>query len=321
MVPAVVRGYPPSLLSEKRRRVIEFNQVSKTYRSLLGKNVPAVIDFSLDIRDGEVLGLAGPNGAGKSTLIGLLLGYMSPTAGTVTIDGERPRPYIERYGIGYMSELVAIPPAWHTENALKRYALLAGIEPAHVQSSVDAVIDLLGLDEHRKKLIKQLSKGNLQRVGLAQALLCDERILILDEPTHGLDPMWTQRFRDLVMSLRRPDRVLFIASHNLDELQRISDRVAIIDRGRLQRVVDLKHRTVGSQAAPYRLVIAAGIEHVLGVFPDAVPAAPNEFDLPERSLEELNRQLAELISRGGLVSSVAPIHTALEQQFREAVAQ
>lgn len=301
--------------------MIEFDSVSKIYRRLLGKSVPAVIDFTLDIRQGEVFGLAGPNGAGKSTLIGLLLGYLSPTSGIVTIDGRRPRTYIERHGIGYLSELVAIPPAWHTENALKRYALLAGVEPARVQASVDAAIDLLGLDEHRKKLIKQLSKGNLQRVGLAQALLCDERILILDEPTHGLDPMWTQRFRDLVLSLRRPDRVVFIASHNLDELQRISDRVAIIDRGRLQRVVDLKNRTVGAPVAPYRLVVASGLEHVLGVFPDAIPAAANEFDLPERSLEELNRQLAELISRGCLVVAVAPIHTTLEQQFRDAITQ
>jgi len=312
---------PSPHLFARRPFVIEFKAVSKTYRSILGKSVPAVVDFSLDIREGEILGLAGPNGAGKSTLIGLLLGYMSPSSGSVSIDGQHPRAYIERHGIGYLSELVTIPPAWHTENALKRYALLAGIEPAGVQLRVDAAIDLLGLDEHRKKLIKQLSKGNLQRVGLAQALLCDERILILDEPTHGLDPMWTQRFRDLVLALRRPDRVLFIASHNLDELQRISDRVAIIDHGRLQRVVDLKNRTIGSQAAPYRLVVASGIEHVLGVFPDAVPAATNEFDLPERSLEELNRQLAELISRGGLVSSIAPVHTALEQQFREAIAQ
>jgi ABC-2 type transport system ATP-binding protein len=301
--------------------VIEFKNVSKDYRGVFGKPVPAVIDFSLQIRQGEIFGLAGPNGAGKSTLIGLLLGYMSPTSGSVTIDGQKPRVYVERYGMGYMSELVAIPPAWRTENALERYALLAGIDAAHVRSSVDAVVDLLGLDEHRRKLIKQLSKGNLQRVGLAQALLCDERILILDEPTHGLDPMWTQRFRDLVLSLRRPDRVLFIASHNLDELQRISDRVAIIDHGRLQRVVDLKNRIVHSQAAPYRLAVASGAEHVLSVFPDAVPASTNEFDLPERSLETLNRQLAELISRGGLVSSVAPIHTALEQQFREAIAQ
>jgi ABC-2 type transport system ATP-binding protein len=301
--------------------VIEFSGVSKTYRGWTGKPVNAVVDFSLTIREGEVLGLAGPNGAGKSTLIGLLLGYLRPTTGTVAVHGLPPRAFVERYGIGYLSELVAVPPAWRTENALRRFALLAGIAPDRVGERVEAVIGQLGLDEHRGKLIKQLSKGNLQRVGLAQALLHDERIIILDEPTHGLDPMWTQRFRELVDELRRPDRAIFIASHNLDELQRISDRVAIIDRGRLQRVVDLKAAPTGEVHAPYRITVASGAEHVVAVFPDATPAGPGEFDLPERSLEALNRQLAELLGRGALVVSISPVHTALEQQFREAVSQ
>jgi ABC-type multidrug transport system ATPase subunit len=301
--------------------VIQFAGVSKTYRSWLGRTVNAVVDFSLTINEGEVLGLAGPNGAGKSTLIGLLLGFMRPTSGSVTVDGVPPRTFVERNGMGYLSELVAIPPSWRTENALRRYALLAGVDAAAVDARVESVIAQLGLDEHRRKLIKQLSKGNLQRVGLAQALLHDERILILDEPTHGLDPMWTQRFRDLVDALRRPDRAIFIASHNLDELQRISDRVAIIDRGRLQRIVDLKAAPSAVVHAPYRITVASGAEHVLAVFPDATPDGPGEFDIPERSLETLNRQLGELLMRGTLVVSVSPVHTALEQQFREAITQ
>jgi ABC-2 type transport system ATP-binding protein len=301
--------------------VIEFAGVSKTYRSLTGRAVDAVLDFSLTIGEGEVVGLAGPNGAGKSTLIALLLGFLRPTSGAVRLYGMTPRAFVEHHGIGYLSELVAVPPAWRTENALRRYALLAGIEPHRIQERVDAVIAQLGLDEHRKKLIKQLSKGNLQRVGLAQALLHEERVLVLDEPTHGLDPMWTQRFRDLVGELRRPDRAIFIASHNLDELQRISDRVAIIDRGRLQRVVELKAAPAAATHAPYRVVVAAGAEHVAGVFPDATLAGPGEFDIPERSLEALNVQLAELLARGALVVSIGPVHSALEQQFREAVTQ
>lgn len=304
-----------------RKRVIQFNAVSKTYRSMAGRSVNAVVDFSLEIREGEVLGLAGPNGAGKSTLIGLLLGYLPPTSGTVTLYGMRPRAFIERHGIGYLSELIAIPPSWRAENALRRYALLAGIAPRDVRRRVDEVVDLLGLGEHRKKLIKQLSKGNLQRVGLAQALLCEERVLILDEPTHGLDPVWTQRFRDLVQSLRRPERAIFIASHNLDELQRISDRVAIIDHGRLQRVVDLRQTQISAATVPYRLVLAGGAEHVAAVFPGAVSVGALEFDLPERPLAALNQQLSELMARGGLVVSLTPVHSALEQQFREAVAQ
>jgi ABC-2 type transport system ATP-binding protein len=300
---------------------IQFTSVSKTYRSITGRAVPAVVDFTLDVREGEVLGLAGPNGAGKSTLIALLLGYLTPTSGSVTIAGIRPRDFIERYGIGYMSELVAIPNAWRTDNALKRYALLAGVDAGKVQERVDAVIALLGLEEHRRKLIKQLSKGNLQRVGIAQSLLCDERVLILDEPTHGLDPMWTQRFRELVGDLRRSDRAILIASHNLDELQRVSDRVAIIDRGRLQRVVDLTANASVGAETPYRLIVKRGVDIVSEVFRNATRVGELEFELAPRGLDDLNRELSELIARGGLVASVAPAHTALEQQFREVVSQ
>lgn len=300
--------------------MIRFDGVSKTYRSLLGTSVAAVDDVTLEIRQGEVLGLAGPNGAGKSTLIGLLLGFMAPTSGRITIAEQEPRAFIEAHGIGYLSELIAIPPNWLMENALRRYALLAGIGSADVSTRVDTVIAQLGLEPHRGKLIKQLSKGNLQRVGLAQALLCDEHILVLDEPTHGLDPMWTQRFRDLVQALRRPDRAILIASHNLDELQRISDRVAIIDRGRLQRIVDLSS-TSSDTMTPYRLVVRGSVAQVMNAFPDAQHLGDDEYDLPERSLERLNEQLAALIAGGAMVVSVAPVHSALEQQFREVVAQ
>lgn len=298
--------------------MIRFDGVSKTYRSLFGPPVAAVTDVTLTLNQGEVLGLAGPNGAGKSTLIGLLLGFMPPTSGRVAIAGLPPRAFIERHGIGYVSELIAIPPTWLMENALKRYALLAGISPADVRARVDVVIAQLGLEPHRGKLIKQLSKGNLQRVGLAQALLCDENILILDEPTHGLDPMWTQRFRELVEGLRRPDRTILIASHNLDELQRICDRVAIIDRGRLQRVVDLSAPSTDA-IAPYRLIIRGSADQVKAAFPDAESVGNDEYDLPERSLEKLNQQVAALIAGGAMIVSIAPAHSALEQQFREVV--
>jgi len=217
--------------------VIEFSSTGKIYKSLLGRSVTAVEEFSLQIVEGEILGIAGPNGAGKSTLISLLLGYIRPTHGSVRIDGLDPRVYVERNGIGYLSELMSINPNWKAEGALARFATLAGVEPGRIPDRVNAVIEQLGIGEHRLKKIKALSKGNLQRLGLAQALLRDERIMVLDEPTHGLDPVWTQRFRGIVEDLRKPGKTVIIASHNLDELQRLADRVAIIDRGRLQRVV------------------------------------------------------------------------------------
>ena len=280
----------------------------------------AVDDFSLAIGDSEVFGLAGPNGAGKSTLISLLLGYLEPTDGVLRIAGMRPRMFVERHGIGYLSELVAIPPRWSVEDALRRYAILAGVRAHESRARIEYAMELLGLDEQRGKRVKQLSKGNLQRLGLAQALLRDERVIILDEPTHGLDPVWTQRFRDIVEALRRPGRAIFIASHNLDELQRLADRVAIIDRGKLQRVVEprgLSAQTV----APYVIGVVGDGAIVSMVFPGAEARGTSEYAIPPLDLASLNNGLARLLERGVLVNSVRPTHSVLEQHFREAVGE
>ena len=301
--------------------MIEFRDVAKSYRSITGRTVRAVDGISFEIRRGEVFGLAGPNGAGKSTLINLLLGYLVPTSGEVRIAGELPRAFIERNGVGYLSELVNIPPRWPAEQALVRYAVLAGLPAAEIPARVQAVIDRLGLDEHRGKRIKALSKGNLQRVGLAQAMLRDEQVLVLDEPTHGLDPVWTQRFRDIVDALRHPDRAILIASHNLDELQRLADRVAIVDHGKLQRVVGTTALSSAGAATAFRLSIASGGEHVDLVFPGALPVGRGEYHVVVADLAALNAGLSVLLSRGVLIAGVSPAHSALEQQFREAVGE
>ena len=314
-VPAASHNGDPSAL------VIEFRNVGKTYRSLLGNSVKAVEEFSLQVREGEIFGIAGPNGAGKSTLIAMLLGYLRPTSGTLEIEGLPARAYVERHGIGYLSELIAINPKWRADRALVRFATLAGIPESQVAAQVDRVIALLGLEEHREKKIKALSKGNLQRLGLAQALLREERILVLDEPTHGLDPVWTQKFRDIVGDLRRPDRTILIASHNLDELQRLADRVAIIDHGRLQRVVSTGFEHAQESVTRFRIALASGQERIQEVFPGAEPAGKSEYAVTVRNIQELNASLADLIGRGALISSVVPERSVLEQQFREAVGE
>ena len=312
---------PTSDFNRAAALVIEFRNVGKTYKSLLGNSVKAVEEFSLQVVEGEILGIAGPNGAGKTTIIAMMLGYLRPTRGTVEINGLPARTYIERNGIGYLSELIAIPPKWRADTALVRYATLAGIRDAEIPSRVNEVIEKLGLAEHRDKKVKALSKGNLQRLGLAQALLRDDQILVLDEPTHGLDPVWTQRFRGIVEELRRPDRTILIASHNLDELQRLADRVVIIDRGRLQRVVSTGYEQNAPAATRFRLTLAGGFDRIRESFPLAESAGRGEYDVTVGSIQELNTALADLMRRGGLVASVVPERSVLEQQFREAVGE
>jgi ABC-2 type transport system ATP-binding protein len=298
--------------------LVRLENVGKTYRGLR-RRVRAVADVTLEMQAGEVFGLAGPNGAGKSTLIALLLGFLKPSTGAIRIAGVAPREFVERHGVGYLSELVTIPPRWRLEEALSRYALLAGIEGAHVDARVEELVVMLGLTEHWGKQVRQLSKGSLQRVGLAQALLHNEEVIILDEPTHGLDPLWTQRFRDIVRSLRQADRLILIASHNLDELQRVADRVAIIDHGRVQRVVRTRAVADTGAASPYRLVIARGFEDARALLRHAHPIAHDELEIPALSLVELNALLRALLERGVLVASVTPMYSSLERQFREVV--
>jgi ABC-type multidrug transport system ATPase subunit len=300
--------------------MITFDRVGKRYTSWRGREVRALEDFTLEIRAGEVFGLAGPNGAGKSTLIALLLGFLGPSAGTVRIDGLEPRRYVARFGVSYLSELVNVPPTWRVSSALRRYGILAGLPAGALDVRVESVIAGLGLEEHRAKRVRQLSKGNLQRLGLAQALLGEERVVVLDEPTHGLDPVWTQRFRDVVDQLRRSDRAILIASHNLDELARLADRVGIIDRGRLQRVVDVRaNERVVTEGTPYRLVVSRGEGRVTEIFPEARAVGEAEFEIAALSLDEINEGVGRLIQLGVLVRAMYPVHSALEQQFREAV--
>jgi ABC-type multidrug transport system ATPase subunit len=301
--------------------MISFQSVCKTYRPPLRQTITAVEDFSLEVREGEVLGIAGPNGAGKSTLLSMLLGYTTPSAGSIRINGMEPRRYIERFGVGYLSELVAIPPRWGVEETLLRYGTLAGVREPDLTLRVSETLEKTGLDGLRSRKVRELSKGNLQRLGLAQALLLGEELFVLDEPTHGLDPLWTVRFRELVAALRRPDRTILIASHNLEELERLADRVVIMDRGQLQRVVEVTRVMPMTAATVWRLTMARGSELLASVFPGASDLGRGDWAVAAATLEELNRGIVALVARGALVAGIAPAQSALEQHFRDAVGE
>ena len=300
--------------------MIRFDNASKTYTSLITrKRVDALTDFTMEMARGEVVGIAGPNGAGKSTLISLLMGFLSPSSGSVRIDGKRPREYVESNGVGYLTELVNLPPRWKVPHALSRLGALAGMPAAERDARVRDMMARLGLEEHAAKQIRQLSKGNLQRVGLAQALLGDSDVVVLDEPTHGLDPLWTQRFRDVVRDLRRPDRVIVIASHNLDELERLADRVAILNKGRLQQVVEHSAGSASVGVIGWRLVFENSVD-VTTALPGAKPVEGRGGAWRvEASRAAMSAGLATLLSQGAMLVECSPEQSGLENAFRAAV--
>ena len=300
--------------------MIELAGVSKHYVSLFRRlRVQALADLTLSISRGEVFGIAGPNGAGKSTMLSILLGYLHPSSGTATIDGHRPRQFIENNGVSYLTELVAIPPRWTTESALRRFAAMSSLSGSHARERVEHCLASLGLEEHRRKQIRQLSKGNLQRVGIAQALIADSDLIIFDEPTHGLDPVWTQKFRDIVSDLRSPSRTIIIASHNLDELERLTDRVAILSQGRLQRIVSAGGTHAGGE---YRLSLARPSPRLQEIFPEAVPldGRANEWRVTG-DIADLNRRLRLLLGDEVTVTAFYPEQSRLESEFHAAVGE
>lgn len=300
--------------------MIRFAQAGKTYTTLLTRRrVVALDDFSLDLHPGEVVGIAGPNGAGKSTLISLMLGFLKPTSGTIVLEGQSPRDYVESHGVGYLTELVNLPPRWKVPMLLRRMAVLAGVPSSQVSSRVEHVMTTLGLEEHAAKQVRQLSKGNLQRVGLAQALLGEHAVVVLDEPTHGLDPVWTAKFRDVVAALRAPGRVVLIASHNLDELERLADRVAILNRGRLTRVVE-SHAVGASESTVTWRVVFDGDVAVGAAFPGATAIEGRSGAWRVNATRAvLSRGLGALLGDGAVLVECVPESSRLETAFRAAV--
>jgi ABC-type multidrug transport system ATPase subunit len=192
-----------------------------------------------------------------------------------------------------------------------------------VRERVEALLDQFALADQRAKRVRELSKGNLQRLGLAQALASESDLMVLDEPTHGLDPLWTQRFRDVVRAIRQPSRLILIASHNLDELERLADRVMILHQGRLERVVSAgAGPAVGAMVAEvtYRLVLTAPHPAVAQIFPQANAVEGRAAQWVVRGdLAALNQGLAQLVGAGGVVAAFAPEESRLESEFRAAV--
>jgi len=210
-------------------------------------NFQALSDISLDIREGEIFGYIGPNGAGKTTTIKILVGLISNFQGEVSIGGyQLPQRKEEAHKLlGYLPQNVAFQE-WRTINqALRTFGKLSGLIDTQVEEKIPQVLELLGLLEVRHKKITQLSGGMNQKVGLAQALLHEPKLLVLDEPLGGLDPYSRYQFKEIIRKLRQKGTTIIFSSHILSDVQDVADRIGIINRGRIKKIGtldDLKAR-------------------------------------------------------------------------------
>ena len=200
---------------------------------LRGMKLRAVDDLSLRVPAGQVFGLLGPNGSGKSTTIKIILGLLEPTAGGCRVFGVPSAQVEARVDVGYLPESPYFYRHLSGRELVRFYARMCGLGGAKLAPRVAEVIDWVGLTEAADRLVGTYSKGMLQRIGLAQALVHDPRLVILDEPTSGVDPVGAAAISELILQLKAQGKTVLITSHLLTQIEDICDRVAILDRGRL----------------------------------------------------------------------------------------
>lgn len=233
--------------------MIEIQNVSKRYGNKL-----AVNDVSFTIKKGEILGFLGRNGAGKSTTMNIVTGYISASSGRVLLDGhdilEEPREVKRR--IGYLPEMPPLYMDMTVDEYLKFVCAIKDVKPSYVKSHLDDITELIRITDVRKRLIKNLSKGYKQRVGMAQALVGNPEVVIMDEPTVGLDPKQIIEIRKLIKQLGE-DHTIVLSSHILHEVADVCERVVIINQGKIvaQDTLDNLTRNI-SDTSRFRLRIA-----------------------------------------------------------------
>ena len=221
-----------------------FTDVEKTYKRprLLGAEYHAALKgLSFEIKAGEVTGLLGLNGAGKTTIMKLITGLLFPTAGIVRVFGHSPADSAAKARVGFLPELPYFPPQIKPGEALFYYGRLSGMAGAELAPAVDSPMEKTGLKPHAGKRISEFSKGMLQRLGLAQALLHKPELLVLDEPVSGLDPLAIHDIRALLAGLNSEGRAIFISSHSISEAEKLCSRVLIMVRGSLAATVTREH--------------------------------------------------------------------------------
>jgi ABC-2 type transport system ATP-binding protein len=297
---------------------IVIENLSKVYRGKKGAQVEALKGLSLTINTAEVVGFLGPNGAGKSTTIKTLMGQIRPTSGSVKLFGMPAENTSARDRIGYLPE----NPAFYTFLTAQEYLALVGsafgMDKSSIHRETGRVLDLLDLTAAARRPIKGYSKGMVQRLGLAQALLHNPDLYVLDEPMSGLDPVGRALVKDLILDLRKQGKTIFFSTHVVADVEAICDRVAIVVQGELRA-----ENTVDE-------ITAAGITGYHVRLEQAVPPALQEFcsDDPAQDTAKLYvprqklHQFMRLVSQAGCdISLIEPKRKSLEDFFLKIIAK
>ncbi len=294
---------------------IETNNLRKEF----DENV-AVRGLTLQVQQGEVFGFLGPNGAGKTTSIKMLLGLVAPTSGNATLLGAPLGDRAARAKIGFLPEHFRFHDWLSADEFLNLHGQLYGMSAARLKPRIDELLDLVGLKPFRDKQLKTYSKGMLQRIGLAQALLNEPALVFLDEPTSGLDPVGRRLVRDIIADLKKRGTTTFLNSHLLSEVEITCDRVAFIKHGEVIRVSELKTLVDGATSVTVRAHgLTPPVLDGLSQWGKDLRADGNQITLTvadESALPAINRFL---VAQNVEVYALTPQHLSLEDLFIQIV--
>lgn len=296
---------------------IKTEGLTKTFRGKGGKKVEALKELNLEVKRGEVFGLLGPNGAGKSTTIKLLMGLIFPDKGRFYLNGIEGTKTESRVSVGYLPENPAFYDYLTAEELLQFVGRNFGLPEKTIQERTEKLLNLLDLKDARTRPIRTFSKGMVQRLGLAQCLIHDPELFILDEPMSGLDPIGRILVKDIIMDLKKQGKTVFMSTHILNDLEILCDRVGIIVKGNLKTVVDISE------------LMTKGIENYSILFSRLSEASERALEklgaIKKEGLryvvdkERLPDVLASMKEQGSEISLVEPVRKGLEDLFREFV--
>ena len=268
--------------------VIAVRGLTKVFKDFWGRpKARAVDNVNFEVRRGEVFGLLGPNGSGKSTTVKMLLGLLFPTKGHIEIFGQSPRHVPTKSRIGYLPEESYLYRYLDSDETLDFFGNLFDLPPNERKQRSEQLLEMVGLSKARRRQVGEFSKGMQRRIGLAQALINDPDLVILDEPTAGMDPLGCREVKDLILALARRGKTVILSSHLLSDVEDVCDRVVIYYGGKIQAIGTLKELLATPDALRITTPILPRetIEKVLAVIRNDVAEDKIQIDTPTQNLE------------------------------------
>jgi ABC-2 type transport system ATP-binding protein len=286
----------------------------KDYGRAAGGRREAVADVSISVSHGAIHGLLGPNGAGKTTTLKMLLGLVRPSGGKFEILGTPATAPGARARLGFLPEQPYFPAQLTAGEALALYGRLAGLSKSRLKAQSAELLDRVGLDGRQKTLLSKFSRGMLQRLGLAMALLGDPEVLVFDEPASGLDPVGQRDIRNLMLELRASGATILLSSHQLSEVETVSDEVTILNRGRVaaRGHIDDLLNVAGQTSVSVRGEGELPLAVVEAMTEQAVDGSNRVFSVPDAKVRTV---IDALDDAGWKLKAVSPKRDSLEDYF------